>query len=102
MATKPKFEKVEDGELFKFENKGDEFIGQFASIEESKKFPDSFLVKVRDGENMKAVFVNKIVADKIFTAQVQLGHMIKIVFLGKKKNEQGTREYNNFDVFVAR
>lgn len=92
--------KATSGNLIKFETPNASLSGNFLSIEESNQFSGSYLVKVTKEDNsVYAVFVSGLVKDLLETNNIQKGHKIKIVFLGKKKTQDGKKEYNAYEVF---
>ena len=97
------FKRVEQANVFKFEREGDFIRGLYLGIEEAKKFPGSYALKYRDhvSKESMVVFVNNIVkdvlsqnADQIFIGKTE----IFITFKGKQKTQDGSREYNDFDL----
>lgn len=89
------------GDVVKLEKKGDSVEGKFASIEESRQFKDSYAIRVETKDGLKVIFASKIVRDLLEANNVEAGRRIKIVFNGKKMNEAKTREYNDYELYVA-
>ena len=85
------FKKATAGDVVKLEI-GDHIEGSFQGYEPSKQFPDSFAVRIKQGDDIKVVFVSKIVTDLIDSNGILSGQQIRIFFKGMKKNEAGTRE----------
>lgn len=83
--------------FLKFEKDGDYIEGKYIDIEESTKFPESYLVTIKllSGE-VSGVFVSKMVKNLIEENNIAIGQEIKITFLGKKKTQDGKTEYNNY------
>lgn len=97
-----KMQKLVSGEVVKFEKSGDSISGTFISYEESKTYPGSYAVKIKNpaDERPKTVFVSGIVIDLIKTNNIQPGQSIMIEFKGKVKTKDGKKEYNNYDVYA--
>ena len=72
--------------------------GKFVSLEQSKKYPDSYLLEVKKGKDVIKKWVNNIVKDKIDQIDVPESTIIEVEFLGMKKNVKGDREYRDFRV----
>lgn len=91
------------GDVFKFENAGDFIQGIFLGYEESKTYPGSYSVKVsQENQKIKVVFVSGIVIDKIKANQIEPGDTIKIDYLGKRKTQDGKKDYNDYKVFFRK
>ena len=88
--------------IVKFEKTGDEIEGVFLSSEESRLYPDSFSIRVMDGDVAKSCFVNNIVVDLMKNNNIQSGDKIKIVYQGKVKTKDGRKEYKNFKLFFKK
>ena len=93
------FKLAQDGQVVKLENENDVFVGQFVSIDQSRKFPDSYALKVKDQEgNFIVTFVSVIVLDKVRSNAIQVGQLIKLVYKGLTKSGNGY-EYKNYDLY---
>lgn len=93
------FREATSGDVVKFEKEGDSVQGTYVGYEESKQYPNSYAVRVKNGEGIKTVFTSGIVLDLIKTNSIVAGTEIKIVFKGKKKTSDGKREYNDYKVY---
>lgn len=78
---------------------GEKISGKYVSMEQSKKFPDSYGVKIDTPEGQKVIFANELLRQKIEDSGVMRGQEVMIIFEGLKKNETGTREYKLFQFF---
>lgn len=87
------------GDVVKFENEGDAVEGKLIGFEPSRQYPDSYAVRVQTSEGVKIVFTSGIVVSLIEANNISKGQYVKIVYKGKKKNKEGTREYNDYDLF---
>jgi hypothetical protein len=102
MEKQNKLKKITSGVVFKFEKAGDSISGKFISYEESKMFPSSYIVKIRNpaNEENNILFVSEIVISKLKDANIQPGQDIMIEFLGLVKSEKSGMEYKNYDVYA--
>lgn len=96
------WEKVEESEVIKLEKEGQELIGTFVSIKESVMYPNSYFLRLENDLGTFGTFVNTIMLDKINTKNISVGDKIKIVYLGKKKAQNGKNSYHDYDLFVSR
>ena len=90
------FKEATSGDVVKFEKEGDNLEGTYLGHEESKQYPGSYAVKIRKNDEVKVVFVSAIVIDLIKGNGIVPGTEVKIDFLGKKKTQDGKREYNDY------
>jgi len=87
------------GNVVKLEE-GERLDGEYLNCEESSMFKDSYAVKVKDGEEVKTLFVSKIVKDLLETHNIKPGQKIGILFVGMKDNKTGTAKYKDYKVFA--
>jgi len=81
---------------FKFENEGDSIEGVYLRAEKSTQYEnDNYVLETTDGN--KTVFGTAVLNTKM--ANIPLGKMVKIVYIGKAKSKKGVM-YKDFDVFV--
>jgi hypothetical protein len=97
------FQRAEAGDVFKFEHSGQFIRGIFLGWEESKMYPDSYVLKFRDHHDQKnkVVFVNNIVIDKITANKDKIEEgksEIMVTFLGLKNTKDGKYQYKDYDV----
>ncbi len=92
------FKEATSGDVFKFEKAGDSIEGVYQGYEESRQYPDSYAVRIKQGDEVRVVFVSGIVIDKLTANGVKAGQEINIEFLGKKQNQKKTQEYNDYKV----
>lgn len=93
------FKQAVSGDVVKFEEAGDTLEGIYVGYEESKQYPGSFAIKVKDGDDVKIAFASGIVIDLIKSNNIQANMDIKIVFKGMAKTKDGTKEYKTYEVF---
>ena len=93
-----KYKKAEDGDVVKLDE-GDVLEGKFISMEESKKFPNSFAITLDTEEGQKVLFGNKILFDKIMKAQIKVNQSIAIDYKGLKENQTKTAKYHDYDLY---
>lgn len=86
------------GDVFKFEKKGDAIEGVYMGYEASKQFPSSFALRVSVSGKPVVAFVSGIVIDLIKTNNIMSGQKVRVEFLGKKKTQDGKKEYNDYKV----
>jgi hypothetical protein len=97
-----KLKKLTSGQVVKFEAAGDSISGKLVGWEESRQYPGSYALKVKnpaDSDN-KVVFVSEICISKLKDNNVQPGQDIMVEFLGKVKAEKSGREYNDYNVYA--
>lgn len=82
----------------KLEKKGDSIVGVLLGYEESKMYAGSYAISLRVDDEISVIFTNNIVVDMIKKNNL-IGRDVKIVFNGKKKTQDGSKEYNDFEVF---
>jgi hypothetical protein len=102
MTEQKKLKKLTSGNVFKFEKAGDSVSGKLVGYEESKMFPNSYAVKIKNPANNDntIVFVSEIVISKLKDANIQPGQDVMIEFLGMVKSEKSGMEYKNYDVYA--
>lgn len=96
------FEKVVVPELVKFDDKNKEIIGEFVSLERSKKYEDSMALTFREDNVLKMVFVNQVGSRLLETAKLKDGDEFILTFIGMKDNLDKTQKYMDFDLKVKR
>ena len=99
MRPEFKYQKLEDGTLFRFDNVGDSFEGKYLSVGDSTKYPKMKIYEFEnlDGEAIR--ILGSAVLDRLM-GRVKIGQQGKIVF----SDEKGTTKGNPmklFDVYVA-
>lgn len=97
--TEKEYKEATSGNVVKFENPGDSLEGIYLGYDVSSQYNESYCVRIKDGDELKAVFVSGIVIDLIKTNKITEGMNMKIEYLGKQKTQDGKREYNNYKVF---
>jgi len=93
------YKEAKSGDVIKFEKEGDSIEGIYQGHEESKKYPESFAVHIKQGDDIKTVFTSNILIDLLGKNGIKEGKQIKIVYDGKKKTEDGSKEYNCYRLF---
>lgn len=91
--------KIVDGNVVALEA-GQSLQGKLMKVEESRLYKGSYAVTLDTAEGSKTVFVSNIVVDKLEKAGITTGREVKIEFLGLKKNQKGTAEYKNYEVYA--
>lgn len=91
---KAKWEKKQSGNFFKWEKKGQEFLGVFQELKVTTYKDKKQEIIVAVGKDGSPVLLSGVVIVNNLR-DCKPGTVIKIVFLGKKKR------YNNFDIFTA-
>jgi len=92
--------KLTNGEIYKFEKEGDIIVGEYIGHSESKKYSDSYAVKIKKGNDILTVFVNNIVVDLIESNDIKKDMVIGIKYLGKKTAKTSGKEYNDYEVSI--
>ena len=87
-----------NSEVLKLEE-GERIEGKFISIEESKKFSNSYALTIKTLEGNKVIFVNDIVKDLLLKHSIQHNQEIALLYVGKVKNQKGDNEYKMFELF---
>lgn len=97
------FKQAVSGDVYKFEKIGDSISGIFISIEESKMYPNSYALKIKNPakENPTVIFVSGIVLELIRSNNIQSGMDIMIEYAGKKKSTKSGMEYHDYKVFYV-
>lgn len=90
------WKKATSGEVVKLAP-GENLEGVFVGIEVSKQFTGSYAFKVKQGDDIKTVFVNNIVSDLINTNQIKPGMSVRLLMMNKKKNKKG-QEYSDYEL----
>lgn len=86
------FQKVEVN-AWKFNNTGDEIIGTLAAVRDDVGINKARVYDLQISDVLKvSVWGSTVLNEKMH--EVKIGQLIKIIYLGKKKN------YHNFDVFI--
>ena len=98
-----KFKEATSGDVVKFDKVGDSVSGILLGYEESKQYPNSYAVKIKNPAKEKPIvcFVSGIVIDLFKTNQIVSGSEIMIEYQGKKKSKSTGMEYNDYKVFFA-
>jgi hypothetical protein len=98
-----KFKEAKSGNVYKFEKEGDSISGTLISWEESRTYPNSYAVKVRNPsqEQPIVVFVSGIVIDLFKSNNIQAGMDVMIEYKGKKTSTKSGMEYNDYKVYFA-
>ena len=99
MKQEFKYQKLEDGTLFRFENVGDSFEGKFLSVGDSTKYPKMKIYEFEDSTGEAVRILGSAVLDRLMS-RIKIGQQVKIVF----SDEKGTTKGNPmklFDVYVA-
>ena len=97
MEKKESWKKAESGEVIKFDKEGDVIVGIFEGIEQSKKFKDSYALSLTIAEEIKVLFVSKIVKDLIERNKILQGMTMKITFTGDKISQNG-QTYHTYQI----
>jgi len=103
MVDTKKFKEATSGDVVKFEKVGDNISGVLIGWEESRQYPNSYAVKIKNpaDEKPKVVFVSAIVIDLFKSNNITAGNDIMIQYQGKKKSQTSGMEYNDYKVFFA-
>jgi hypothetical protein len=103
MAENKKFKEAVSGDVVKLDKEGASVAGVLIGYEESKMFPGSYAVKLRNPakETPFVVFVSNIVIQKIKDSNIQIGQDLMIEFTGMKKSASSGMEYKDYKVFYA-
>jgi len=104
VGVRTKMEEMQEAkpaDVVKFEKEGDNIEGIYLGHEESKQYPKSYALKFcsKLGGVNKVVFVSAILIDLLKTNLINIEDSIKIVYQGKKKTADNTREYNDYKLF---
>jgi hypothetical protein len=94
-----KYEKLEDGSLFRFESIGDAFEGKYLSVGKSSKYPNMNIYEFEDAAGEPVRILGSSVLDRLM-ARVAIGRQVKIVFADEKATQKGN-PMKLFDVYVA-
>lgn len=94
------FRKATMGDVVKLEKAGDHIDGKYVGIEESRKFKDSFALRIENAKGIQTLFVTKILKELLDVNGVMKGQTIRVLYKGKKANEAKTREYNDYELYV--
>lgn len=103
------FEKMaEDGfkesETIKFEEVGQEFIGEYVGFFEGEGNFGPYIgykfVDVDDAELEYTIFGDSVLKSKM--KRVALNQIVKIVYKGKKKSEKTGRSYKDYEFYLAK
>lgn len=99
-----KMQEAKSGDLVKLEKKGDSISGVLLSVEESKMYKGTYLLKIKNpADNMsKSVFVSNIVYDKILSNQIEPGNQIMIEYQGEVVSKKSGRSYKDYKVFFSK
>jgi hypothetical protein len=100
MKQEFKYEKLEDGTLFRFESVGDSFEGKFLSVGDSTKYPKMKIYEFEDADGEAVRILGSAVLDRLMS-RIKIGQQIKIVFADEKGTTKGN-PMKLFDVYVAR
>jgi hypothetical protein len=102
MAENKKLKELGSGDVIKLENAGDSISGMLISWEESRMFPGSYAVRLRNPnkEQPQVVFVSNVVIDKIKLNNIQPGQDIMIEFAGLVKSGKSGMSYKNYKVYA--
>lgn len=95
-----KYEKLEDGTLFRFESVGDSFEGKFLSVGESTKYPKMKIFEFEDMDGEAVRILGSAVLDRLM-GRVKIGQQVKIVFADEKGTTKGN-PMKLFDVYIAK
>jgi len=102
MTEENEFKKeVSLGDVVKLEPSQD-LVGSFINIEQSTQYEDSWALRMRVDDKTIVTFVSKIVRDLIEAAGLTSGQRMKLLFVGMKKNQLGTREYKDYKLFLPK
>jgi len=96
------FENVVLPELVKFDDKNKEVVGEYVSLEKSKKYADSMALTFINDKVLKMVFVNQVGTRLIETAKLKTGDEFILTFIGMKDNIDKSQKYMDFDLKVKR
>jgi len=77
---------------------GESIEGELIEIEPSSMYDESWALKLQIDGEAKAVWVNKIVVDKLKCHKIPPGTMIKLTYKGKHRNKANTRDYKEFEL----
>jgi hypothetical protein len=100
MKPEFKYEKLEDGSLFRFESIGDVFEGKFLSVGDSTKYPKMKIYEFEDADGEPIRILGSSVLDRLM-ARVKLGQHVKIVYADEKDTTKGN-PMKLFDVYIAK
>lgn len=94
------FKKLENMEVVKLENSGDNIEGIYRGFDESRQYPGSYALKIETGGKVRIVFVSNIVIDLLTAHNIEQGREINVLYTGKKKSENSGREYKTYELFA--
>lgn len=94
-----KYEKLEDGTLFRFESVGDSFEGKYLSVGDSTKYPKMKIYEFEDATGEVVRILGTAVLDRNMS-RVKIGQQVKIVFADEKGTTKGN-PMKLFDVYIA-
>lgn len=94
------WKKVEDADVVKFDDEGQSVEGKYLGVKESGMYKDSYAVSLEVEGKQKVVFGSTVLTDKIASSGINKGQMIRIIYKGKRKNQAGTHEYKDYEVWV--
>ena len=93
-----------ESETIKFEEVGQEFIGEYIGFFEGEGNYGPFIgykfLDVDDAELEYVIFGDSVLKSKM--GKVPLEAVVKIVYKGKKKSEKTGRMYKDYEFFLAR
>ena len=90
------WKKIEKSESHNFEI-SKEVSGIYLAKEENVGANNSTLYKIEVGDDVVSVWGSTVLDNKM--AQATPGDEVRIVYLGKTKNQRTNREYKNFEVY---
>jgi len=96
------FKRAELGEVVKFGETGEHIEGVYMGYEESSQYKDSYALSFKDSDGVKIIFVNKIIIDIINrnVKEFVVGStIIRVIYKGKQKTQDGKKEYHDYEVF---
>ena len=94
-----KWEKQENSQYWKPENKGDNLIGEILGSEMTEDFGMSYTLKTADGK-IAVTPSHKVLQNLMRNSKV--GDIVKIVYLGLGEKQKGKNQAKLYEVFIER
>jgi hypothetical protein len=106
MENETDFVKIGDTtKLVQFKSEGDMIEGIYIGIEPSLNFKDSWALKYEDSRtgDKYAVFVNKLVYDRITVSGMLKGMCFRLIYTGDRQSVNNPKfKYKTYDLFVRK